>query len=114
MKEPVAAVAKVKFVRQKTEWDADLVRGIAVLTVSRFLVFKEGVFFTTPRTERTMRERLKLEVPRTNITDVEREERMKNTYILRYIDGIERKISFRWGTERKALINLMEQDLSGG
>jgi len=114
LKEPVAAVAKVSFIRRKTGLHADFLRGTAVLTESRFLVFKEGVFPTIPRTEKTLRQRLRLEVPRTDITDVEQEDGVKNTYILRYIDGKERKISFRSGTEGKALIKLMEQDLSGG
>jgi len=114
LKEPVAAVAKVRFIRRKTGMDADFLRGTAVLTESRFLMFKEGVFSSVPRTEKTLRQRLRLEVPRTDITDVEQEDGGKNTYILRYIDGKERKISFRSGTEGKALIKLMEQDLSGG
>jgi hypothetical protein len=63
LKEPVAAVAKVSFVRRKTGLDADVLRGTAVLTESRFLVFKEGVFPTIPRTEKKLRQRLRLEVP---------------------------------------------------
>ncbi|MDF1569539.1 MAG: hypothetical protein RQ801_09930 [Spirochaetaceae bacterium] len=114
LKEPIAAVAKVSFIRHKTGLDADFLRGTAVLTESRFLMFKEGVFSAIPKTEKMLRQRLRLEIPRTDITDVEQEDGVKNTYILRYIDGKERKISFRSGTEGKALIKLMEQDLSGG
>ena len=113
LEESVAAVAAVRIIEEHENPAVTRGRGAAVLTDSRFLVIGNRISSRLPRNTQDLDTRIRLQVPRSNITGVMLSKGKGNDIIIRWYDGNEKKIRLRPGKDAPPLLSLIQQDLSG-